>query len=431
MFWFNKNKTESSSENSLQAINNQWQALALSTETVNVQRITKSLKNVYKMLGYNEPNVVFYQSPYLIWNHILDLFFEDIPTDKIKQIEVFCKENLPKSKQGFLKDLVCQIISCLKKQPEEKLGISLKSQINNLFLEPLNISNSKKTQIQINDSHFELGLNQLNLQLESQLNNELLIKTLDKITAKINNVSIQKALTKIKLSLVENKSSQLLSSLGNLLGKSLFSRFCIPSEIWALEAIKIEYNEFRGESVISPQKWNLFKEIINNSGWILPYKNICFVGDKPQVINLNKKYLLHAEENLAIQFRDGNGFYAYEGVIIPSKYGKLSAENWESKWLLEEKNAELRRVLIQGLGYDRIAAELEAEEIDSWREYTILRFNKIIDDIDKQPVCLLKMICPSTNFIHALRIPPDFDSAREAIKWINWGVDPEEIILAS
>lgn len=36
------------------------------------------------------------------------------------------------------------------------------------------------------------------------------------------------------------------------------------------------------------------------------------------------------------------------------------------------------------------------------------------------------MTCPSTSFIHALRVPPDINSAREAINWVNWGIDPEE-----
>ncbi|MBN3989652.1 MAG: hypothetical protein HWQ36_03640 [Nostoc sp. NMS2] len=38
---------------------------------------------------------------------------------------------------------------------------------------------------------------------------------------------------------------------------------------------------------------------------------------------------------------------------------------------------------------------------------------------------LLKMTCSSTAFIHALRVPPNMNSAHEAIRWVNWGVAPE------
>ncbi|HSF72306.1 MAG TPA: hypothetical protein VLA84_00740 [Microcoleus sp.] len=96
---------------------------------------------------------------------------------------------------------------------------------------------------------------------------------------------------------------------------------------------------------------------------------------------------------------------------------------------VKEQNAEIRRVLIQGIGYDRICQELEATELDNWREYTLLKIN-FKDDFDvlgqPLPVILLKMTCPSTGFIHALRVPPNIESAMEAIRWVNWGVEPEE-----
>jgi len=39
---------------------------------------------------------------------------------------------------------------------------------------------------------------------------------------------------------------------------------------------------------------------------------------------------------------------------------------------------------------------------------------------------LLKMTCPSTGHIHALRVPPNVRSAKEAIRWVNWDIDPAE-----
>ncbi|MEG4023441.1 hypothetical protein QT996_11640 [Microcoleus sp. S13C4] len=43
-----------------------------------------------------------------------------------------------------------------------------------------------------------------------------------------------------------------------------------------------------------------------------------------------------------------------------------------------------------------------------------------------EPIYLLKMTCPSTGHLHALRVPPKVRSAKEAISWVNWGIDPEE-----
>ncbi|MEP0746733.1 hypothetical protein NDA04_07115 [Trichocoleus sp. AS-A2] len=79
-------------------------------------------------------------------------------------------------------------------------------------------------------------------------------------------------------------------------------------------------------------------------------------------------------------------------------------------------------MLIQGIGYERIAQELGAIALDSYQEYSLLK----ITDIDVEPISLLKMTCPSTGFIHVLRVPPEMRSAREAIAWVNWGINPEE-----
>ena len=112
---------------------------------------------------------------------------------------------------------------------------------------------------------------------------------------------------------------------------------------------------------------------------------------------------------------------------MPEKYGQLHPYQWQSQWLLTEDNAEVRRVLIQGIGYDRIIQELSAQQIDSWQEYALLQ----IDNADVEPICLLKMTCPSTGFIHALRVPPNLTSARDAIRWVNWEIDPEEFSVQS
>lgn len=98
---------------------------------------------------------------------------------------------------------------------------------------------------------------------------------------------------------------------------------------------------------------------------------------------------------------------------IPEKYGSVNSERWKAKWLIQEQNAEIRRALIEGIGYARLCQELKAQNIDKWREYTLL---KIAHNLDIEPIQLLKMTCPSTHHIHALRVPPNITSAREAIQ---------------
>ena len=127
-------------------------------------------------------------------------------------------------------------------------------------------------------------------------------------------------------------------------------------------------------------------------------------GNRPSKFSLDSETRLHAEGEAAIQFADGYGLYYYRGVALPEKYGKIHPSQWEARWLLEENNAELRRILIQAIGYNRICEELQAVQLDSFREYSLI---KIDADADVEPIVLLKMICPSTGYTHVLRVPPN------------------------
>jgi leucine-rich repeat protein SHOC2 len=118
---------------------------------------------------------------------------------------------------------------------------------------------------------------------------------------------------------------------------------------------------------------------------------------------------------------------------LPYQYWtKLSA--WQSEWLLDEDNAELRRVLIQNIGYEKICKDLGAIVLDTWKEYTLLSIEGISEYEDDgtlsgEPMVLLKMNCPSTAHIHILRVPPEMTSAEKAITWINHGIHPDEFTI--
>ncbi|MCC5606998.1 hypothetical protein LC612_09420 [Nostoc sp. CHAB 5834] len=176
----------------------------------------------------------------------------------------------------------------------------------------------------------------------------------------------------------------------------------------------------------SKKRWDTLQSLSRFCGWISPFEKFCIVCDRPKKLSFDNQNRLHAEGEPAIEFTDGYSLYSYHGVTLPEKYGKIHPQQWQPEWLLSEENAELRRVLIQGIGYARICQELQAIELDNWQEYTLL---KIDNNLDIEPIYLLKMTCASTSFIHALRVPPNMNSAREAIRWVNWGIEPEEFAV--
>ncbi|MEL6459468.1 MAG: DUF6745 domain-containing protein [Cyanobacteria bacterium J06621_15] len=177
------------------------------------------------------------------------------------------------------------------------------------------------------------------------------------------------------------------------------------------------------------QQWyDCLNQLFENCGWFIPFEDVCIVCDRPSKFSLDSENRLHSESEPAIQFADGYGLYYYHGVALPEQYGTVHPNQWEAKWLLSENNTELRRILIQAIGYNRICDELKAIKLNSFREYDLI---KIDAEADVEPIVLLKMICPSTGYTHVLRVPPNMESAREAITWINWGVDPQNFAVES
>ena len=153
-------------------------------------------------------------------------------------------------------------------------------------------------------------------------------------------------------------------------------------DIWSDVAAYLDF-QMNVLKVMDHSKFSyLFCILIQQCGWIFTFKDICVICDRPLKINLDNQYRLHAEGEPAVEYSDGFSIYAYQGVILPEKYS-IHPNWWLSEWILEEQNAELRRVLIQGIGYDRIAQELQSYTLNSWKEYTLL---SIRSNIDSEPI---------------------------------------------
>ncbi len=200
---------------------------------------------------------------------------------------------------------------------------------------------------------------------------------------------------------------------------------CINPELWVNSGSMFDVCISVLNCKHDRRAWAAFQAMGQSCSWIYPFEKTCIVCDRPTQLSIDSEQRLHAEAEPAIQFADGYTLYAYHGVILPEKYGKLHPSQWQAQFLLEERNTGVRRVLIQEIGYARIFHELQAQQLDTWAEYTLLKIN----GADIEPMYLLKMTCPSTGFIHVLRVPPNMKSAREAIRWVNWGTAPEEFLV--
>jgi hypothetical protein len=120
---------------------------------------------------------------------------------------------------------------------------------------------------------------------------------------------------------------------------------------------------------------------------------------------------LHGDGQPAIAYPDGERHYFWRGVRIPNEWGGTHSEHWKPEWLLEAKNAEHRRGLIQGLGYNRIMGALPNRLIHAEQGMELREISKTVD---VEPIRLLKVVCPSTGFAYVLRVPPGVQTCEAA-----------------
>jgi len=97
----------------------------------------------------------------------------------------------------------------------------------------------------------------------------------------------------------------------------------------------------------------------------------------------------------------------------------------KSAWILREGNAEIRRVIIEKLGWTKILSDLGGKIIDKWDCYELYQITPK-DKIIEESFRLLKMKCASTDSDYVHCVPPSTKTAWDAIKWMNKGIEPEQ-----
>ncbi|WOO39357.1 DUF6745 domain-containing protein [Rubellicoccus peritrichatus] len=113
----------------------------------------------------------------------------------------------------------------------------------------------------------------------------------------------------------------------------------------------------------------------------------------------------------------------WRGVPVDQR---IAFQPWDlsASEALKESNAELRRVIIERMGYLRFSQEAKAkiidEDTDPGGKRQLLRINLEEDE----PLVGLSCFCPSTQRQYFLRVPPAMKSCHQAAAWMAGYDDP-------
>lgn len=163
-----------------------------------------------------------------------------------------------------------------------------------------------------------------------------------------------------------------------------------------------------------------FFELMQHTGWVMPYENICFISERHSQINLDARGRLHCETGPAIAYPDGFCVHAWHGTVFPEEWlqGKLSAQD-----AISTDNVELRRVACELIGWDKVLNKLHAVTVNKDIDPEIGELLSVnISGVDDEK--FLRVIC-GTGRTFILPVPPNMRTAREANAW-TWGLAPHQ-----
>jgi hypothetical protein len=115
----------------------------------------------------------------------------------------------------------------------------------------------------------------------------------------------------------------------------------------------------------------------------------------------------------------------WRGVPITRQIA-FAPETLTGPAILAERNAEVRRVMIERVGFERFVREVKAlvldTDTDRGGERKLLRVNLDGDE----PMVLVSIHCPSTGRQYLVRVPPTMRKCRQAVAWTAGFDNPDD-----
>lgn len=122
----------------------------------------------------------------------------------------------------------------------------------------------------------------------------------------------------------------------------------------------------------------------------------------------------------------GHGFILrWRGVRVTDDIA-FGSDSLTGQDILNIENVELRRVLIERLGYETLLQQVGGLVRDRDQDAGGERQLVYIPFEDDEPLMVLKVTCPSTGHIHVLRVPPHIRNCHQAAAWIAGYTNPDD-----
>ena len=182
---------------------------------------------------------------------------------------------------------------------------------------------------------------------------------------------------------------------------------------WLVWAGWYDYAKYIGVA-FDMKKYDLFMRFVSEVSFIIPYKGIAFISEKPSQIHWKDRQL-HKDGGMAVKYSDGYGMYCLNGVRVPEWLAETPAMEIDPKKVVEESNVEVRREILRKIGIERFVQKMGAETLDKKGNYELLDIEPAFNDGVSR--LYLKMRNPSISTWHVEGVGSECKTVAEALHW--------------
>ena len=115
----------------------------------------------------------------------------------------------------------------------------------------------------------------------------------------------------------------------------------------------------------------------------------------------------------------------WRGVPVTARIA-FAPETLPGEEILAEPNAELRRVMIERVGFERFLSEVKAKVMDTDRDRGGERKLLRVPLEGDEDIVVVSMHCPSTGRQYLVRVPPGTRTCHQAIAWTAGFDNPDD-----
>ena len=173
-------------------------------------------------------------------------------------------------------------------------------------------------------------------------------------------------------------------------------------------------NFFREAAGLTEQtdKAEAHRLITESAGWFSPYTHICWITERHRRVCRNGRGQLHSHDGMAVEYPDGWGVWAWNGVRVNEQI-ILAPNTLTPKQIAKESNAQVRQVMVERVGIERVCQLFNAKSVDKQGTYELL----VLDLGDGRTRPYLKMLNPSIGVWHVEGVHPSCDTVRKALNF--------------